>query len=647
MPPCRVIYLLEGISDHCPAKISLTAEKDRAKRSFQYCNVWDQHPLFLERVKAGWEVQIQGCKILQVVKKLKMMKRGLKQLNSQYFENIVGEVDEDRTIPPTAKQGKLDKGDWQSDPDVIAKNFVNYYVELLGQNSPTRVKAREGFIKMGPNDSSKSPGPDSFGSGFFKAVWSIIGEDITAAILEFFHNGKLLKQLNSTNIALIPNVEDPEYASQYRPISCCNIVYKGISKMLCSRLTHAVSQLEADNQATFIPGRSMMHNVLICHDLLRHYNRKTSARCLMNIDLRKAYDLVEWKFLEEVLKGFGFPEKFLQLIMTCVKSTKFSIKINGEDDLMILCKGNIALVTRVMEALPHFSKASGLIANLKKSNIFIARVDEVTKDFHITQSVVKEADKICREYKWGSSEEKKKVFLVSWEKICFPKKYGELNVKGSRLWNVASVGKLLWQLIDKQDSLWVKWVHGIYMKTNTSIWNHKPPLDSSWYRRKLNSLKDEMKAWYERDHYSLIFGGVYSITRSYTTLLGDMPRLNIADLIWSAIAQLKHRFFMWLGAQGRLLTKDRLRKLHIQVEDGSCCLCDAGAEEEPNHLFVACSLFTILRGAVTVWAGVQIQEGDIRKTLERIKRKNWKQTKKEIVAAIFGSMFYHTWRARN
>ncbi|XP_075091932.1 uncharacterized protein LOC142172066 [Nicotiana tabacum] len=501
-------------------------------------------------------------------------------------------------------------------------------------------------------------------------------------------------------------MEDPEYASQYRPISCCNVVYKGISKMLCSRLTHAVSQLEADNQATFIPRRSMMHNVLICHDLLRHYNRKTSARCLMNIDLRKAYDLVEWKFLEEVLKGFGFPEKFLQLIMTCVKSTKFSIKINGEghgyfegrrglrqgdlmspllfvlvmeylsrtlkfmsglpnfqfhpmckqlklthlifaDDLMILCKGNIALVTRVMEALPHFSKASGLIANLKKSNIFIARVDEVTKDFHITQSVVKEADKICREYKWGSSEEKKKVFLVSWEKICFPKKYGELNVKGSGLWNVASVGKLLWQLIDKQDSLWVKWVHGIYMKTNTSIWNHKPPLDSSWYWRKLNSLKDEMKAWYERDHYSLTFGGVYSITRSYTTLLGDMPRLNIADLIWSAIAQLKHRFFMWLGAQGRLLTKDMLRKLNIQVEDGSCCLCDAGAEEEPNHLFVACSLFTILRGAVTVWAGVQIQEGDIRKTLERIKRKNWKQTKKEIVAAIFGSMFYHTWRARN
>lgn len=144
-----------------------------------------------------------------------------------------------------------------------------------------------------------------------------------------------------------------------------------------------------------------------------------------------------------------------------------------------------------------------------------------------------------------------------------------------------------------------------------------------------------------------ILGGEYSITRSYTALLGDMHRLNIADLIWSAIAQPKHRFFMWLGAQGRVLTKDRLRKLHIQVEDGSCCLCDAGTEEDSTHLSVACSWITALRGVITAWTGVQIQDGDIRKTLESIKRNNWKQTKKEIVAAIFGSMFYHTWRARN
>ncbi|KAH0722967.1 hypothetical protein KY289_006011 [Solanum tuberosum] len=73
-------------------------------------------------------------------------------------------------------------------------------------------------------DSNKSPGPDGYGNGFFKAVWDIICDDIVTAVLEFFTNGKLLKQLNATNIALIPKVRNPELASQFRPIACCNIL---------------------------------------------------------------------------------------------------------------------------------------------------------------------------------------------------------------------------------------------------------------------------------------------------------------------------------------------------------------------------------------------------------------------------------------
>lgn len=100
--------------------------------------------------------------------------------------------------------------------------------------------------------------------------------------------------------------------------------------MICSRLKDAVNELAADNQSAFVPGRSILHNVLICHDLLRHYNMKTTPRCLMKIDLRKAYDMVSWDFLTEVLHGLGFPTKFIMLIMNCVSTTKFSINANGE-----------------------------------------------------------------------------------------------------------------------------------------------------------------------------------------------------------------------------------------------------------------------------------------------------------------------------
>lgn len=85
-------------------------------------------------------------------------------------------------------------------------------------------------------DSNKSPGADGFGSGFFKAAWPIVGDEISKAVMEFFRNGKLLKQLNATNIALIPKTSAPDLASQYRPISWCNVLYKCISKLICTRL---------------------------------------------------------------------------------------------------------------------------------------------------------------------------------------------------------------------------------------------------------------------------------------------------------------------------------------------------------------------------------------------------------------------------
>lgn len=74
----------------------------------------------------------------------------------------------------------------------------------------------------------------------------------------------------------------------------------------------------------------MMYNVFICHDLLRHYDMKTIPRCLMNVDLRKAYDMISWEFLVEVLKGYRFHERFIVLLIIYVTTPKYIVQINGE-----------------------------------------------------------------------------------------------------------------------------------------------------------------------------------------------------------------------------------------------------------------------------------------------------------------------------
>lgn len=85
------------------------------------------------------------------------------------------------------------------------------------------------------------------------------------------------------------------------------------------------------SQAVFVPGRVLNDNILLGHELVKGYGRKgISPRCMVKIDMQKAYDSLEWKFLEQVLKELNILEKFLSWIMTYVTKMSYSIVINGK-----------------------------------------------------------------------------------------------------------------------------------------------------------------------------------------------------------------------------------------------------------------------------------------------------------------------------
>ncbi|XP_070042873.1 uncharacterized protein [Nicotiana tomentosiformis] len=78
-------------------------------------------------------------------------------------------------------------------------------------------------------------------------------------------------------------------------------------------------------------GRSNVQKILICQDLVRLYNRKATTKSyLIKIDLNKAYDSVEWGFVEEMLYAMNIPVKFINWVMNCISTTQYNIALNGD-----------------------------------------------------------------------------------------------------------------------------------------------------------------------------------------------------------------------------------------------------------------------------------------------------------------------------
>ncbi|XP_056863946.1 uncharacterized protein LOC130511120 [Raphanus sativus] len=174
----------------------------------------------------------------------------------------------------------------------------------------------------------KSPGPDGYTMEFFKASWAITGTDFVVAIKSFFDKGFLPKGINSTILALIPKNNAATY---YRPISCCNVIYKVISKILANRMKRLLPLFVSLNQSAFVKDRLLMENVLLASELVKSYHKETvSERCAVKIDISKAFDSVQWSFLLRVLEALNFPAKFILWIQKCIELASFSVQINGE-----------------------------------------------------------------------------------------------------------------------------------------------------------------------------------------------------------------------------------------------------------------------------------------------------------------------------
>jgi hypothetical protein len=116
----------------------------------------------------------------------------------------------------------------------------------------------------------------------------------------------------------------------FRPISLCNVIYKVISKCLVNRLRPFLDSIISEEQSAFVPGRLITDNALIAFECV-HAIQKDRGKdfCAYKLDLSKAYDRVDWGFLQSLMEKLGFQSRWVQWIMSCVSSVRYSVRFNG------------------------------------------------------------------------------------------------------------------------------------------------------------------------------------------------------------------------------------------------------------------------------------------------------------------------------
>ena len=150
--------------------------------------------------------------------------------------------------------------------------------------------------------------------------------------MDVLNHGASLQSINHTHLVLIPKKLSPKAITEYCPISLCNVIYKLVSKTLANRLKAILPAIIYENQSAFVPGRQIVDSILVAFETL-HSLKSAKGRgpgqMALKLDMSKAYDRVEWGFLEGMMRHLGFDEIWIASIMQCITSISYSVVVNG------------------------------------------------------------------------------------------------------------------------------------------------------------------------------------------------------------------------------------------------------------------------------------------------------------------------------
>lgn len=167
---------------------------------------------------------------------------------------------------------------------------------LIRQFSMSEIK--EGVWSCGGD---KAPGPDGQNFHFIKKFWDILALDFKE-LMDYFHSSCIINNgVNSSFLALVPKIKDPQTIEDYRPICLIWCIYKAISKILANRTKDVIGSVTDDSQSAFVQGRSILDGPLVMNEILAWLKKSRGEAFIFKVDFKKAFYSVSRSFLDNIM----------------------------------------------------------------------------------------------------------------------------------------------------------------------------------------------------------------------------------------------------------------------------------------------------------------------------------------------------------
>ena len=188
---------------------------------------------------------------------------------------------------------------------------------------------------------NKAPGPDGFSNDFLNFFVKELSVWIFRYFKECFSHNRLTSSIIEGTITCIPKGGKlRNHLKNWCPLTMLNSIYKFISSMIANRLKPELPSLINEDQTSFIAGRFIGENNRTIYDIIDYCDTFNKPGMILILDFAKAFDTIEWTFINRVFKFLNFVENFCRALKLLQYESFSKIEQNGHlSDRICLSRG--------------------------------------------------------------------------------------------------------------------------------------------------------------------------------------------------------------------------------------------------------------------------------------------------------------------